>query len=331
MRRDRTQQCVDVFNAQLPALVKAYMEWMLQLGKDGYSGEYMLPLGAEVQGTTNIHEVDVYHESSIMFLSFFLLTLSPISGNQNVVVHHLSTDEYVCGALIQQGLMPCAPYSPSTAISIQALKLFHSTQLHCPHVTVHSFMKTLCNMHAEPFKLYLSHQFSITFDLYLSIVNNVDQLVQVYLDCDAADYHIKHLCPSCTYILKGEKKLKFSMLYTVDGNDSLKRILQREDAPEWQEAQEPAMAEPTPATAAEPTAAKAPTITEGPLLGPSSEVKDSQTAGCSIYLTREQVDEWAKEVLMEDMPGFDYDNDNPCAEHWWNMKNELTSKMWRGF
>ena len=71
MHRDQTQWHVDAFNAQLPALVKAYMEWMLQLGKDGYSGKYMLPLGAEVQGTMNIREVDVYCESSIMFLSFF--------------------------------------------------------------------------------------------------------------------------------------------------------------------------------------------------------------------------------------------------------------------
>ena len=44
---------------------------MLQLWKDGYFGEYMLPPGAEVQGTMNICEVDVYHKSSTMFLSFF--------------------------------------------------------------------------------------------------------------------------------------------------------------------------------------------------------------------------------------------------------------------
>ena len=43
------------------------MEWMLQLGKDGYSGEYTLPLDEEVQATTNICEVDVYRESSGLF------------------------------------------------------------------------------------------------------------------------------------------------------------------------------------------------------------------------------------------------------------------------
>jgi hypothetical protein len=268
--------------------------------------------------------------------SFFLslLTLSLILGIRNVVVHHLSTDKYVCAALIRQGLMPCAPYSPSATITIRALKLFHSTHLRCPHVTIHSFVKTLCDMHAVPFKSYLSRQFSIAFDLYLSILNNVDRLVQVSLERDAADYRIKHLCPSCTYILEDEKKLKFSMLYTVDGNDSLKRILRREDAPEQQleKVQEPTTAEPA---AAEPATAPLAPTTVGqetrPLLGPSCEVKDSRTAGRGVYLTREQVDEWAKEVLMEDTPGFDYDDDNPCAERWRNMKDQITSKMWGVF
>lgn len=223
--------------------------------------------------------------------------------------------------------MPCAPYSPSAAISIRALKLYHSTHLRCPHVTVNSFVKTLCDIHAVPFKSYLNRQFSIAFDLYLTLRNSVDQLVKVALERDTVDYRIKHLCPPCTYILQGEQKLKFSMLYTVDGNDSLKRILRREEVSELrEEAPEPA------------ATAQAPATTEGlpvkevlPVLGPSSEVKDTRTAGLGIYLTREQVDEWAKEVLMEDVPGFDYDDDNPCAERWRNMKTELTSKMWGVF
>lgn len=71
-RRDRTQRRVKAFDAQLPALVEAYMEWMLQLGKDGYSGEYnlKLPPGAEVQATTNIYEVDVYRKSTPFVFSF---------------------------------------------------------------------------------------------------------------------------------------------------------------------------------------------------------------------------------------------------------------------
>jgi hypothetical protein len=76
-RRDRTQRRVQAFNVQLPVLVEAYMEWMLQLGEDGYSREYMLPPNAEVQATINICEVDVYREPmyfSLFFYSSFFLS-----------------------------------------------------------------------------------------------------------------------------------------------------------------------------------------------------------------------------------------------------------------
>ena len=86
------------------------------------------------------------------------------------------------------------------------------------------------------------------------------------------------------------------MLYTVDGNDSLKRVLWHETVLE-STAEPPAMIE-----------------LVQPLLEASSEVTDSRTTGRGIYLTREQVDEWAKEVLMEEVPAFSYDNDNPCAK-----------------
>ena len=63
------------------------------------------------------------------------------------------------------------------------------------------------------------------------------------------------------------------MLYIVDSNDSLKRILQQEAAP--------------------------PTLTEAeePVLGESSESTDTRQAGNRVYLMRKQVDEWSKEIL----------------------------------
>jgi len=125
-----------------------------------------------------------------------------------------------------------------------------------------------------------------------------------------------YVCPPCTYILEDEEKLKFSMLYTTDGGNSLKRILRREVAPEPTTQEQAAE---VPATAEELVQ---------PVLGASCEVKDSQTVGRGVYLTREQVDEWANEVLMEQVPGYDPDDDNPCAERWQNMKTELTAKMW---
>jgi hypothetical protein len=55
----------------------------------------------------------------------------------------------------------------------------------------------------------------------------VDQRVKVALGCQSSDWHIRHSCPACTYKLQGEKPLLFSMLWAMDGNDSLKRILHR--------------------------------------------------------------------------------------------------------
>ena len=119
-----------------------------------YSGEYVLPLNAEVQAMTNICEVNVYHEFYNLFF-LFLLIIFLISGLQNVVVYHLSTDAYVYASLIQQGFMPCAPHSPTTAMTIHTLKLFCLTHLCCPHVMVHSFVK--------PFVICIVYHSSHTF------------------------------------------------------------------------------------------------------------------------------------------------------------------------
>ena len=65
--------------------------------------------------------------------------------------------------------------------------------------------------------------------------------------------------------LKGEDRLTFSMLWAMDGNDSLKRFEKR-------------------GTAAE----------EGTALGPIVEQIDTRTvARGSMYLSREEVDKWA--------------------------------------
>ena len=118
--------------------------------------------------------------------------------------------------------MPCSPYTPTTAVSIRTLELFRVTQLRSPHISIHSFVKTLCDLHTLPFKSYLSRQFSIALDLYLSIRASTENAVQAALLRNTADWHLCHLCPPCTYTLVDEEKLKFSMLYTVDSNDSLK-------------------------------------------------------------------------------------------------------------
>ena len=68
------------------------------------------------------------------------------------------------------------------------------------------------------------------FDVYLQILADIDHLIAEATHCDGLDWRMKHVCPACTYELKDEGTLKFKMLYTMDGNDSLKRVVRREMA-----------------------------------------------------------------------------------------------------
>jgi hypothetical protein len=77
------------------------------------------------------------------------------------------------------------------------------------------------------FHRHLSRQFSIGFDLYLQIRRCVAAMVAESLQRDSPNFRLKHTCPACTYTLTDEPKLTFSLLYAMDGNDSLKRVLQR--------------------------------------------------------------------------------------------------------
>lgn len=73
------------------------------------------------------------------------------------------------------------------------------------------------------------------------------------------------------YKLCDELPLLFDMLWAMDGNNSLKRIL-------WRSAG-PADGTSTP--------------------GPSSERKDSRTVPGDLYISREDVDNWVKGMIEE--------------------------------
>jgi hypothetical protein len=65
------------------------------------------------------------------------------------------------------------------------------------------------------------------------------------------------------------------MLVTMDGNDSLKRVLRRK---------------PTPIDPGDGNA---------PVVGVPNELKDERTVGAGYYLTREQVDRWSRDIVLE--------------------------------
>lgn len=117
------------------------------------------------------------------------------------------------------------------------------------------------------FHRHLSRQFSISFDLYLEIRRNTDAMVMESLGRDSPHWRLRHACPTCTYVLTNEEDLTFTMLYAMDGNDSLKRVLRRSLAD------------------------------KDDTLGASSEVPTGQSLKSDRYLSRNFVDNFTRDLV----------------------------------
>ncbi|KAJ6493118.1 hypothetical protein C8R45DRAFT_1062043 [Mycena sanguinolenta] len=187
--------------------------------------------------------------------------------------------------------VPCSPWNPSVAIATRVLELYRTTHVQCPQLAIQPFVKSLCDLHGV-------RQFSIAYDVYLELRRETDKLVASALGRDAPKWRLKHACPACTYKLEGEEELIFSILTAMGGNDSLKRVLRR---------------------------SKMDGSEEEPTLGPSREREDLRDGGGNYFLSREQVGKWAKDRLADVLPS---DTKNPCLDHWKNMLDNVTSRMW---
>ncbi|KAI6094284.1 hypothetical protein EDD16DRAFT_1699072 [Pisolithus croceorrhizus] len=197
-----------------------------------------------------------------------------------------------------QGVVPCSPIHPMAAVTIGALELFCITQLRSPHFSIQAFVKTLCDLQGVIFQRYLSRQFSIAFNLYLQIRGRMDSIVSQVLQWDSEDWHLKHACAACTYKLTDEPKLKFKLLYAMDGNDSLKCVLQ---------------------CLPDEIADNYPPL--------SHDLPTSQIITSSHYLCHEYVDRFAMAGSKDPVSNEDSDP-NPCAGHWKNMDDAKTKKTW---
>lgn len=220
--------------------------------------------------------------------------------------------EGIPASLIQQGLIPCAPFRPGLAITTRLLNIFRNIHLRCPHLSTQAFVKGLCDLHGHPFQPYLATQFTICYDLFVEIRAMVRKRVDVALGRDTQNWRLKNACSACTYKLKDELPLIFDMLVTMDGNDALKRII-RKDMPEY-------LGKDNPNT-----------------MATSREVIDSRHVHGDYYIRRDKVDRWTKDPVMQALqsesgaPGNGSLVDNSCASCWSNMSKEVTSRMWGVF
>jgi hypothetical protein len=138
-----------------------------------------------------------------------------------------------------------------------------------------------------PFRTYLSTQFSVAFDVYVGTLAIIAKRVAAALGRDTPNWRLKNTCPACLYKLEGEDELSLPVLTTQDGNNSLSRHGQMERAED-----------------------------EGCDGGDSSATRsrargDDRKVPGDYYLSRSEVDEWAKEGLEEMMKG--HSSDPVCA------------------
>ncbi|KAG6875524.1 hypothetical protein C0992_003482 [Termitomyces sp. T32_za158] len=278
------------FTMQLASMVNAFLKWSKECGFSGSSIGTPLSQDAVIQETRSVQVVDLFET--------YKLDVPLLQGT-----------ETIAAALVEQGLIPSAPYQPTVAFSTRTMELYRTTNLRCPHLAIQSFVKSLCDLHGVPFLHCLSKQFSIAYDVYLSICKETEQHVQVALKCDVLQWRLHHACPACTYKLEGEKKMIFEMLVTMDGNDSLKHIIQCGLASEDENREL--------------------------IAGESKELSNDQEVHGDYYLSREKVNQWAKGVLEEMLPtgqdsaeGTEGEESNLCTEQWKNMIDDLTAWMW---
>ncbi|KAF5315642.1 hypothetical protein D9611_004979 [Ephemerocybe angulata] len=293
-RREQTHRRNDGFEKQMQQMVWAFMRWDELVGSRGFrSGG--VPEHAfqerEVQGTYKITVVDCFE-----------------------IYTHLAElregDQGVPAALLSQGLVPTAPYSPSTAFTVRNLELYRSLHLRSPSLALQPYVKGLCDLQGLPFRRSYSDAFNNAYDLYLRLLEEVENAVLRTLGRGERIWRMKNACPACTYVLDGEAVLRFRMLVTMDGGNSLKRLARREMGKE-----------------------------SGDVLGPMRGVRDDRTVSQRYYLTREEVNKWAKPTAPPAGPStaspendaFDEtegEASSPCASRWHNMNSEATAKMW---
>ncbi|KAF8339461.1 hypothetical protein F5887DRAFT_889178 [Amanita rubescens] len=216
----------------------------------------------------------------------------------------LQTDKGIAAALVRQGMVPCSPFAPKYTISIRTLKLFKNLRSRCPHLTVQPFVNGILDMLGSSCQVSYYSLFSTAFDVYLEILNSTQHKVSKALQRDDPQWRLKNTCPACSYKLKGEKKLTFEMLITMDGNNSLKR-LQRN-------------------ISGENMTTKA----------PRGERIDSRPPPGDYYISREEVDKWARVHVEQEVNAntvISESEQSACESRWNNMKQEVTSRAWGVF
>ncbi|KAG1783913.1 hypothetical protein EV702DRAFT_958142 [Suillus placidus] len=189
-------------------LVEAYLDYRYRDSGDGVPHHGMPPSPSDDDGQrvslSEIELIDIFTRRRLSLRS------QP---------HH----QYPNETLIHHGYLGCAPLYPTVAISLRTLAAYCQTHRVCPTFSFQAQCKTLCFLHDIPYRPYLTTQLSGAFDVYLQILQRINQRLCTALKCDTPNWRLLNACPACFYKLEDEPDLDFDWLVTMDGNNSLKR------------------------------------------------------------------------------------------------------------
>jgi len=112
------------FKTQMTAIVDAYMVWDENLKGSWLDAAVLSSEYLSAEGFLNVSVIDMFRELSTLRvpLESFLMTSHP--GCYPFQAGLLPDDKEVATALIHQGLVPSAPFTPHVAVTTCVLELF---------------------------------------------------------------------------------------------------------------------------------------------------------------------------------------------------------------
>ncbi|EIW56750.1 uncharacterized protein TRAVEDRAFT_127597 [Trametes versicolor FP-101664 SS1] len=186
----------------IPQLVQAYLRW--KYGRTPGTDEFAIPA-----------EQSEYD---------FDIKVIDISAKKHVAHIKRSGDQTTAMALVLHGYLGSSPITPSFAISLDTLELFRCIKLFKASFSTEAFAKLLCYLYYIPYRRYYRTAIADAFDIYLTILREVQKSVMAKLGRDGPDWRAVNACPPCAYKLEEEESTVFDRMLCIDGNNSLKRL-----------------------------------------------------------------------------------------------------------
>ena len=148
---DCTKKIHAHFTHQLDHLTDAYMQYALEHSQPPLTPSPSMdpPLPGEGSSPYSIRIIGIFGE-------LYLILVLAIITNKLWVESHIDTiflnpQDLMAAEFLHKGSMHCSPINPTVGINLKTLELFHCTHLRCPQLSIHSFVKTLSNLHTVSF------------------------------------------------------------------------------------------------------------------------------------------------------------------------------------